>query len=98
MNEWISADERLPAETGDKEDYFKEYLVVCRTKGGVLPEGYFQSVHKAQYHFPAEPEQDLIDMGITDHGYTGYWELLDGFTMDIPFDVVYYMEIPKVKE
>jgi len=98
MSEWISVYERLPVFTNDKDAYSKEYLVVCRTKGGMLPEGYFQSTHKAQYHFPLEPDEQLLRMGIKDRGYTGYWELIDGATMDVPFDVVAWMEIPEVKE
>lgn len=98
MSEWISVYERLPVETKIEDDYFKEYLVVCRTKGGVLPEGYFQSIHKAQYNFPMEPDPDLIKIGVNDQGYTGYWKLTDEIGMDTPFDVVAWMEIPEVKE
>lgn len=97
MSEWINVNDRLPNKEKDN-DYYKEYLVVCRTKGGVLPEGYFQSVHKARYHFPFEPDKELTGMGFIDMGYTAYWELLEDIGMDMPFDVVYWMEISEVKE
>lgn len=82
---WIPCSDRLPEEKDSGPCNI--FLVVTRTHGGILPEGYYQhvtiatfmSANKADEHWP---------------GNTGYWEF-DGNEQSIPFEVTHWMPMPE---
>lgn len=83
---WTSVRDGVPEDRGG----YKVYLVVMKTAGGPLPEGYYRSIEKASY-FPADPGDDNWP------GNTAYWEIEDE-KQGIPFEVTHWMEYPELPE
>jgi len=86
MSEWISVRERLPEESQGYSCC--DFLVVVKTHGGILPNGYI-SVHKAQF-MPARPKDDEAFWP----GNTAYWEIFEA-EMTTPFEVTHWMPLPE---
>jgi len=85
---WISIKDRLPRD--DECDICTKLLVVIRTIGGPLPEGYYELIELATFRPACEPNSD-------DYwpGNTAYWEF-DGNEQSTPFDVTHWMPLPKL--
>ena len=86
--EWISVEERLPGE--DENDVCTKSLVVIRTLGGILPDGYYEYIEVATFMSACEPDSD-------DHwpGNTAYWEFVSN-EQNIPFEVTHWQPLPKL--
>ena len=82
MNKWINVKDRLP-----EDDYLKEYLVMCKTEGGVLPEGCYKFIKIASYLPPYPKDKHIL-------GNTGYWEVCD-YDCSIPFTITHWMPLPE---
>ncbi len=87
MAKWINVKDQLPK---DEMSFCIKYLVVIRTHGGALPEGYYEYIELASFMSACEPDSKLVH-----GGNTAYWEF-DGNEQGIPFEVTHWMPLPRL--